>query len=74
MMERIMIGQTMDHGGARPVYVPVYDADEAPEGIVLEGAATAPVGMIWMHNGESRFHGDHRQWLVRIGEEVKQDV
>ena len=73
-MERIMIGQTVDHGGCRPVYVPVYDQDEAPEGIVLEGAATAPKGMIWMSNGKSRFHGEYRHWLVRIGEEVKKDV
>lgn len=70
-MEHIMIGQTMDHSGARPVYVPVYNADEAPDGIVLEGATTAPHGMIWMHNGKSRFHGEHRQWLVRIGEEER---
>lgn len=73
-MERIMIGQTMDRGGARPVYVPVYEAGEAPEGIVFEGPTVAPVGMIWMHNGKSRLHGEHLQWLVRIEEEVKKNV
>ena len=65
-MDYVMIGQTVDHGGCRPVYVPVYDQDEAPEGIVLEGATTAPKGMIWMSNGKSRFYGEYRQWLVRL--------
>lgn len=73
-MEQIMIGQTMDRSGARPVYVQVYDAEEAPDGKIDEGATTAPKGTKWMNNGKSRFGGEFRQWLVRIGEEVEQNA
>lgn len=65
-MELIQLGITRDHSGARPVFVHVYDLNEAPDGRIDECATTAPKGTKWMNNGKSRFGGEFRQWLVVV--------
>lgn len=38
-----------------------------PDGwTVMDGALTAPVGYVWIHNGKSRFGGEHKQGLYKL--------
>lgn len=73
MMEksRVTNGYVVKKGRLKALIKATKIYDSLPEGWqIKEGAATAPLGYVWIWNGKSRFDGEYRHGLMEIKKEV----
>lgn len=49
--------------------IPIYDS--LPEGWKIRKDSIAPQDYIWIWNGKSRFGGEYRHGLMKVGKEGK---